>query len=207
MKKKLLLFITIVISLTSCNLKSKSGNFKKQTKTDAVITETNVDSLQKIISDLISGDYDREVKALKQMPEYEHAIFLTNLETKAYLQKFSKWKDVFDLNTQYLECNEKKYVPFDDTTIIKTENSYDLKIVFDTTQSTTPIASFQNIGRSYVKYKNTNYSVVETQDYITTAKFYYLKNLGIMYVISASGDGESFFDNTEIFDYSISTLK
>jgi hypothetical protein len=210
MKKKIFLLVTIAMVLfTACNT-SRSGKRKPQVKTDSLSVKTTVDSLQEIISDLVSSDYDRQVKALKKMPEYEHAVFLTKVETQEFLQKFSSVKERFKFTKEFCTEEDKKWIPVeDDSIVVKSYCQFNLKIVYDTTQSINPIAQAYAFTQFQKKNRNAadNTKDVDVNEY--NISFYYLKSFGVLYYILTSDDvetGTHYFDDMDIFEARLKTL-
>jgi hypothetical protein len=210
MKKRTFLLVTIAMVLfTACN-ESRSGKRKPQVKTDSLSVKTTVDSLQEIISGLVSSDYDRQVKALKKMPEYEHAVFLTKVETQEFLEKFSSVKERFKFRNEFCTEEDKKWIPVeDDSIVVKSYCQFNLKIVYDTTQSINPIAQAYAFTQFQKKNRNAadNTKDVDVDEY--NISFYYLKSFGVLYYILTSDDvetGTHYFDDMDIFEARLKTL-
>lgn len=204
MKKTTFLLITITMVLFTACSNSRSGKRKPQVKTDSLSVKTTVDSLQEIISDLVSSDYDRKVKALKKMPEYEHAVFLTKVETQEFLQKFSSLKERFKFTKEFYTAEDKKWMPVeDDSVVVKSYCQFNLKIVYDTAQSINPIAEAYAFTQLQTKIRNTpdNTKDVTVNEY--NISFYYLKSVGIMYYISTNNDidaGIQYVNHMDVFE-------
>lgn len=210
MKKTTFLLITITMVLFTACSNSRSGKRKPQVKTDSLSVKTTVDSLQEIISDLVSSDYDRQVKALKKMPEYQHAVFLTKVETQEFLQKFSSVKERFSFMNEFCTEEDKKWMPVeDDSVVVKLYCQYNLKIVYDTTQSINPIAEAYAFTQFQQKNRNASDNTKEVTSNDYNISFYYLKNVGIMYFISTHYDidtGTQYFNNMDMFEAKLKTL-
>jgi hypothetical protein len=144
------------------------------------------------------------------MPEYEHAVFLTKVETQEFLQKFSSVKERFKFTKEFCTEEDKKWIPVeDDSIVVKSYCQFNLKIVYDTTQSINPIAQAYAFTQFQKKNRNAadNTKDVDVNEY--NISFYYLKSFGVLYYILTSDDvetGTHYFDDMDIFEARLKTL-
>jgi hypothetical protein len=184
--------LVIVISIFMCSLtscESYSGRKARLEKRSKNITPklSKVDSLQKVIDNLSSSDFDLKVRELQKKPEFKNAIFLSPLKTEKCLDIFFKNKDQYQTPT----------IPNGGSDSNKKDGSgynFRLQIEIDTTQSVLPMAT---IHCSFWDNKSNS-------DYYY--EFYYLSRLKIGYVISKvdfDNNGKEPFDDLIFFNKTI----
>jgi hypothetical protein len=178
--------LIIVISVLMCSLtscESYSGRKARLEKRSKNITPkiSKVDSLQKVIDNLSSTDFDLKVKELQKKPEFKDAVFISPLETKQYF-------DILNKNKKRFVCQELIYEQHYDN---KDGSCYSsMKIILDTTQSVIPVVFISEHGSiADVDNKETYFN----DEY----KFFYLPKLKVGYLIG---------EKTR-FDYILRNLK
>jgi hypothetical protein len=184
--KSITILLAVIICITSCNSSQVSGHSSDQTmdmKNLEVIKkkDKSIDSLKNILSGIVSTSYDLKVKTLKSLPEFKDATFLSSLETKEYLEILSKYKEKFKTAKVVDEFEDNTWTSVDDSTLIKPGGCSRLKIVFDTTQTITPIAWVEDESFYYQKHKVTK-EVTSGANTLFTFNFFYLPKQSVGYI-------------------------
>ncbi len=164
MKKVLYLVLLTAISLTSC----------KDSKKTTEISKKNLYSL-------IDTKQDSIVRILEKLPEYKGVIFLSQKESKEYLDILIKNQEKFK-STIYKDLVEEK---------TGNKITQTLKISIDTVQSTRPLAKFSQ----FEEYSD------DANNCILTSEVYYLSKLRLVYLRSSVNSIST--KDYEVFDYEI----
>jgi len=193
-------FCVIVTILSSCN-SNKKGEIVVVSKSasDSVIALElkKTDSLLGIINGLLSTEYDLKVAALKKLPQYKNAIFLSPKECAEYLVIFSKLASKFKKETVYRSYFDQNFIEIDDSTLEQSNKSSNCKIVFDTTQSLIPLARIRS--DYYTTYKNKKSKKEQFESAHSKFEFYYIPKIRIGYAIATFSSG-----GTELFQKGMS---
>jgi hypothetical protein len=175
MKKLFLVCIAAVLTLTSCESKSEKRVSKNNSK------EINHSDSLFFLTDL-----DREVRKLKNLPEFKNTIFLSPKESQKYLKILISKQESFKEEIIYRSESDSEGGSIECT----------LKITIDTVQSFRPIAKWTNTMTFYDKGK-----YQDTSHY--SLQVYYLPTLKIMYVKNFSSSGKELNQHLEFFSQSI----
>ncbi len=188
-------FLFVFVTLSALILHSESS---AQKAPQVLYSVKTVDSLKRVISGLVSTDYDQKIASLKKIHEYKHAIFVTPCETREYLKIFSEQSGRFKSEKIYRYSNDTLV---DNGTIEYMTSSGMCKIVFDTTQSVLPLAIVTE--DFYESNKNLKTKKETFSNSTTVCKFFYLPKMKVGYFLSQTeyGDGSYVYDkDISLFD-------
>jgi hypothetical protein len=179
----------LLLTFASCKDSNDTEEFDKKNNS----SEKIIDSLELIIEGLMSSDYDKKVNELKKLPQYQNAIFFSSIETKEYLSILEKAKDKYKNITRYSMREEERNEKIDSIKSKVLVNYSELQIIFDTMQSTIPIANFSHLSG----VRETNQKEYLCNEFI--AEVYYNNNLRIMYAFGYYVDTDGYKQYSKIF--------